>query len=151
VLRAAGLTAAVQIENHHNFAWLEKHGDEELVVHRKGATPAGVGVLGIIPGSMGDPGYVVRGLGNPASLDSASHGAGRRMSRNKARETISGSAMRKYLKERDVELLAGGIDESPQAYKPIAEVMAAQKDLVETVAEFRPRMVLMASDGGSDD
>ena len=74
------------VENHHNFAWLEKHQGRELVVHRKGATPAGQGVLGIIPGSMADPGFVVRGLGNPTSLTSASHGAGRCMSRKKAKD-----------------------------------------------------------------
>ena len=76
------------VENHHNFAWLETHGGRELVVHRKGATPAGRGVLGVIPGSMGDPAFVVRGTGNAASLHSASHGAGRRMSRTQAHHTF---------------------------------------------------------------
>src|SRR5687768_15662384 len=81
------------LENHHNFAWKEVHVDpvtgkpRELIVHRKGATPAGPGVLGIIPGSMASPGYVVRGKGSAASLHSASHGAGRLMSRTKAKES----------------------------------------------------------------
>ncbi len=151
VLRAAKLDAALQLENHHNFAWIEEHGGEQVVVHRKGATPADAGVLGIIPGSMADPGFVVRGLGNAKSLNSASHGAGRQMSRSAAKKTITRSEMKKYLKENGVELLAGGLDESPQAYKPIREVMAAQSDLVEIVATFQPRIVLMAADGKAED
>src|SRR5207249_3878455 len=90
VARALGVDVVLDIENHHNFAWRERHrlpdgSDAEVIVHRKGATPAGVGVLGIIPGSMGTPGYVVRGNGVAASLNSAAHGAGRRMSRTKAK------------------------------------------------------------------
>jgi len=151
VLRAAGLRARGHVENHHNFAWLEEHGGEQVVVHRKGATPAGPGVLGVIPGSMGDPGYVVRGKGHPASLASAAHGAGRRMSRSKANASLTRQQQLDYLKARGIELLAAGLDESPQAYKPIAEVMAAQDELVETVAEFRPKLVLMASGGRAED
>ncbi len=151
VLRAAGLRAAAGVENHHNFAWIEEHDGEQVVVHRKGATPAGAGVLGIIPGSMGDPGFVVRGKGNPDSLNSAAHGAGRRMSRTVALHTVTGNAMRSYLDERGVELIAGGRDESPHVYKPIAEVMAAQDDLVEIVGRFMPRLVLMADDGKAED
>ncbi|MDH3251593.1 MAG: RtcB family protein, partial [Ignavibacteria bacterium] len=75
-----------QVENHHNFAWRETHNGRSVIVHRKGATPAGKGVLGVIPGSMGAPGYLVEGLGNPDSLESTSHGAGRRMSRTAARQ-----------------------------------------------------------------
>ncbi|MCB2153678.1 RtcB family protein [bacterium] len=151
VLQAAGLKPIVQIENHHNFAWLEEHRGESLVVHRKGATPAGAGVLGVIPGSMADAGYVVRGRGNAKSLNSAAHGAGRRMSRKAAKNSISGADMRRYLADRGVELMAAGIDESPQAYKSIDEVMAAQKDLVEIVAKFQPRIVLMAKGGKAED
>jgi tRNA-splicing ligase RtcB (3'-phosphate/5'-hydroxy nucleic acid ligase) len=151
VLRAAGLEPAVQIENHHNFAWIEEHNGERLVVHRKGATPAGAGVLGVIPGSMADPGFVVRGRGNPDSLASAAHGAGRRMSRKAAKATLTRGDMRHYLEKQGVELIAAGLDESPQAYKPILEVMAAQADLVEPVARFMPRIVLMADDGTSED
>ncbi len=151
VLRAAGLHARTQVENHHNFAWLESHFGEQVVVHRKGATPAGLGVLGVIPGSMGDPGFVVRGKGHPASLASAAHGAGRRLSRSKAKESLTREQQLDYLKARGIELLAGGLDESPQAYKPIAQVMAAQDDLIETVAEFRPKLVLMAGGGRAED
>src|SRR6186997_3734569 len=97
--------------------------EAEVIVHRKGATPAGEGVLGIIPGSMGTPGYVVRGKGVAASLNSASHGAGRRMSRKKAKETFSWDAVQDFLRERNVTLLSAGLDEVPMAYKDIDVVM----------------------------
>lgn len=151
VLKTAGLSAAVQLENHHNFAWKEVHNGEEVIVHRKGATPAGKGVLGIIPGSMADPGYIVRGLGNRASLNSAAHGAGRLLSRSKAKQTITRSAVKKLLEERGVEVISAGLDESPMVYKNIDEVMRAQADLVEPVARFDPRIVLMADDGTAED
>jgi tRNA-splicing ligase RtcB (3'-phosphate/5'-hydroxy nucleic acid ligase) len=150
--RALGVDVLLDIENHHNFAWRERHrladGTEaEVIVHRKGATPAGAGVLGIIPGSMGTPGYVVRGRGVPASLNSASHGAGRRMSRTRAREMFTWDATKKFLRERGVTLLSAGLDEVPMAYKDIDEVMAAQRDLVEPLARFEPRLVKMAPSG----
>jgi tRNA-splicing ligase RtcB len=118
-----------------------------VIVHRKGATPAGAGVLGIIPGSMGAPGYVVRGKGSAASLGSASHGAGRRMSRTKARELFTWEMAQAVLKARGVTLLSAGLDEVPMAYKDIDEVMAAQQDLVEPLARFEPRLVKMAPSG----
>lgn len=151
VARAAGLATRAVVENHHNFAWLETHDGEELVVHRKGATPAGAGVLGIIPGSMGEAGYVVRGLGQPAALCSASHGAGRRLSRKQANATLTLAERTRWLAEAGVELLAGGLDESPQAYKRLPEVMRAQRDLVEPLAAFTPRVVLMAAGGPAED
>jgi tRNA-splicing ligase RtcB len=86
---ALGERRVLLVENHHNFAWKEIHGGKEVIVHRKGATPAGNGVLGIIPGSMTAPGYVVKGKGSEASLDSASHGAGRLMSRTAAKNSIT--------------------------------------------------------------
>jgi tRNA-splicing ligase RtcB len=116
-------------------------------VHRKGATPAGRGVLGIIPGSMAAPGYVVRGLGEKASLSSAAHGAGRRMSRKKAAATFSWADLREVLRRRNVELMSAGLDEVPMAYKDIEQVMAAQSDLVERIARFEPRLVRMAPSG----
>ncbi|MEL6307094.1 MAG: RtcB family protein [Chloroflexota bacterium] len=134
------------VENHHNFAWKEELDGREVIVHRKGATPAGVGVMGIIPGSMGDPGYVVRGKGKEASINSASHGAGRKMSRRQAKKTISKAAQMGYLKERGIELLGGGLDEAPHAYKDIHEVIEAQADLIEVVGEFQPKIVRMAND-----
>jgi tRNA-splicing ligase RtcB (3'-phosphate/5'-hydroxy nucleic acid ligase) len=152
VAAALGAEVRLDIENHHNYAWRETHvladgREAEVIVHRKGATPAGDGVLGIIPGSMATPGYVVRGKGSPASLMSASHGAGRRMSRTKARETLSWDRAQAFLKERGVTLLSAGLDEVPMAYKNIDEVMAAQQDLVETLATFDPRLVKMAPSG----
>jgi tRNA-splicing ligase RtcB (3'-phosphate/5'-hydroxy nucleic acid ligase) len=149
VAAAVGLKEVAVVENHHNFAWKEKLPDgREVIVHRKGATPAGVGVLGVIPGSMGDAGYVVRGRGVSASLESASHGAGRQMSRKAALNSISKRERDEYLKERGVTLLGGGLDESPQAYKPIDEVITAQHDLVEVVGKFTPRIVRMADEPG---
>jgi tRNA-splicing ligase RtcB len=141
------------IENHHNFAWKETHIDpgtgkpREMIVHRKGATPAGRGVLGIIPGSMASPGYVVRGKGKPESLRSAAHGAGRVMSRTRAKETFTWSAVKKLLAERDVILLSAGIDEVPGVYKDIDMVMSQQRDLVDVVARFDPKIVKMAPAG----
>lgn len=140
-----------QVENHHNYAWRETHtidgAPREVIVHRKGATPAGKGVLGLIPGSMAAPGYLVEGLGEPASLSSASHGAGRKMSRTKARESTRWSHLKATLKDRGVHLLSAGLDESPHAYKDIDAVMAAQADLVRPLARFMPRLVKMAPDG----
>lgn len=147
VRRAAGFDVLGTVENHHNFAWVENLADgREVFVHRKGATPAGTGVLGVIPGTMSDAGYVVRGLGNPAALNSASHGAGRRMSRNEAFKRITKTQRDAYLRERGVTLLGGGLDEAPQAYKNIDEVISAQRDLVEIIARFQPRIVMMTDD-----
>lgn len=148
VTKIANVKPAVTIENHHNFAWKETvkapDGTEsEVIVHRKGATPAGESVFGIIPGSMADPGYIVQGVGNQASLSSASHGAGRVMSRNQAKQTITKSQQRTYLKERGIHLIGGGLDESPQAYKDIDEVIEAQKDLIHVVGKLIPRIVRM--------
>lgn len=135
------------VENHHNFAWRETHGGKELYVHRKGATPAGAGVLGVIPGSMASPGFVVRGKGNVPSLQSASHGAGRLMSRTAAREKFRWNHIKPMLEERGVHLLSAGIDENPMVYKDIHQVMGAQRDLVDVVARFDPRIVRMADAG----
>ncbi len=147
VARAAGFKEVAAIENHHNFAWRETMADgSEAIVHRKGATPAGEGVLGIIPGSMADPGYVVRGKGVMASLNSASHGAGRAMSRRAAKDSITSGQVRKYLEYRGVKLLGGGLDEAPMAYKNIEEVIGAQRDLVDVLGQFAPKIVMMAND-----
>ncbi len=138
---------AVTIENHHNFAWKETiivDGEtREVIVHRKGATPAGEGVFGIIPGSMGDSGFVVRGKGNNKAINSASHGAGRMFSRSKAKQTITKTMRNNYLKERDITLIGGDLDESPQAYKRIEDVILAQSDLVDVIGEFKPVIVRM--------
>jgi tRNA-splicing ligase RtcB len=147
IAKRLGAEVLLDIENHHNFAWKETHDGKEVVVHRKGATPAGKGVLGIIPGSMASPGFVVRGKGNPESLNSASHGAGRVMSRKAAIESLSWEKANRLLKENRVKLLSAGLDEVPMVYKDIHSVMAAQSDLVETIGQFDPRIVKMAPSG----
>jgi len=144
VAKALGAEVILDIENHHNFAWKEKHDGKEVIVHRKGATPAGLGTLGIIPGSMATETYVVRGLGNSDSLNSSSHGAGRRMSRTQAKKQFTWSEAKKFIAERGVKLMSAGLDEVPMAYKDINEVMAAQSDLVASIATFQPKLVRMA-------
>lgn len=141
-----GIEPLLEVENHHNFAWKETHFGKEVIVHRKGATPAGPDDLGIIPGSMGTAGYVVRGKGNSKSLNSASHGAGRKMSRTAARKAYTWEDGKKFLKDRGVSLISAGLDEVPMAYKDIETVMEEQEDLVEKLAVFNPRLVKMAND-----
>jgi tRNA-splicing ligase RtcB len=131
------------VENHHNFAWKEKWEGKDVIVHRKGATPAGKDVLGIIPGSMTAPGFIVKGKGEMASLNSASHGAGRKMSRTAALKTVTHKEINEVLDRQGVKLLGGGLDEAPFAYKDIHEVMKAQTALVETVGTFHPKIVKM--------
>lgn len=139
-----GMQVVATVENHHNFAWKEKLSNgEEVIVHRKGATPAGKGVLGVIPGSMTAPGFIVRGTGNPLSLHSASHGAGRQMSRSKAKANLSMKMLKQELSKHQVTLFGGGLDEAPQAYKNIQNVMDAQQDLVEVIGTFSPKIVRM--------
>lgn len=142
--KALGEQPIAVVENHHNFAWKEQLADgTEVIVHRKGATPAGKGVLGIIPGSMTAPGFIVRGTGNYDALQSASHGAGRQMSRRKATQSTTFNQLKKTLKEENVTLIGGGLDESPLAYKDIHKVMKSQKELVEVIGTFLPKVVRM--------
>jgi len=147
VSKRLGARVIARVENHHNFAWKESHGGREWIVHRKGATPAGAGVLGVIPGSMGTPAYVVRGKGNPASIESAAHGAGRCMSRTAARSRFTWKAAQRRLEAQGIHVLSAGADEVPEVYKDIDEVMREQTDLVEIVARFDPRVVKMCGDG----
>lgn len=146
-----GAEVLLDLENHHNFAWKERHNiggvEQDVVVHRKGATPAGKGVLGIIPGSMASPGFVVSGKGNEESLHSASHGAGRVMSRKAANEKFNWKDVNQFLKQQRVTLISAGLDEAPMVYKNIREVMAAQNDLVTVLGQFDPRLVKMAPHG----
>jgi tRNA-splicing ligase RtcB (3'-phosphate/5'-hydroxy nucleic acid ligase) len=142
-----GAEVLLDLENHHNFAWKESHFGRDVVVHRKGATPAGEGVLGIIPGSMAAPGFVVRGKGHPDSLRSAAHGAGRAMSRKAAVASFTWDSAKRLLKKRGVTLISAGLDEVPMAYKDIHQVMAAQSDLVAVLGRFDPRLVKMAPAG----
>ncbi len=147
VSKLLGATIVAGVENHHNFAWKEVHGGKEVIVHRKGATPAAAGELGVIPGSMADPAFIVRGSGNPASLCSASHGAGRQLSRKKAKDKYNFKAVRNDLLKKGIHILSAGADEVPGVYKDIREVMRQQADLVSTVGRFDPRIVKMCGDG----
>ncbi|SNR37015.1 RtcB family protein [Flavobacterium sp. ov086] len=143
IAKAIGKRVVVTIENHHNFAWKEMVDGKECIVHRKGATPAAEGQLGIIPGSMTAPGYIVKGKGNAESLNSASHGAGRLFSRAKCKSMFTQSEIKKVLKTNDVTLIGGNIDEAPMAYKDITKVMGNQTDLVEVLGTFTPKIVRM--------
>ncbi len=149
--KALGATVLAKVENHHNFAWKEVWNGEEVIVHRKGATPAGKGVMGIIPGSMTASGFLVRGKGEEQAINSASHGAGRQMSRTKAIQNITHNDMQAILKDHGVTLIGAGLDEAPMAYKDINLVMKSQKELVDVVAKFTPKMVRMADDGSRED
>ena len=143
IAKALGKHIAFTIENHHNFAWKEVIDNKELIVHRKGATPAAKGQLGIIPGSMTTNGYIVEGLGNTESLNSASHGAGRLHSRAACKQRFTKSDFKKELSSTGVQLIGGGIDEAPMAYKDINAVMQAQSELVKVLGSFTPKFVRM--------
>ncbi len=144
MIESLGEKPIAVVENHHNFAWKETLDDgREVIVHRKGATPAGKDVLGVIPGSMTAPGFIVKGKGENQSLSSASHGAGRAMSRRQAKLSFSKKEVRSVLKKNGVEVIGGGIDEAPMAYKDIHEVMNCQRDLVEVLGSFYPKIVRM--------
>ncbi|MBN2175420.1 MAG: RtcB family protein, partial [Bacteroidales bacterium] len=145
IIRQLGLPSIRMVENHHNFAWKEKLDDgTEVVVHRKGATPAGKENIGIIPGSMAHHGFIVRGKGDASSLNSASHGAGRLLSRKKAVKTISKTDMKAMIERAGIDLIGGHVDEAPKVYKNIDQVMNYQKNLIEILAVFTPKIVRMA-------
>ncbi|MDG1949345.1 MAG: RtcB family protein, partial [bacterium] len=151
-----GIKAVAKVENHHNFAWKEMLNGKEVIVHRKGATPAGEGVLGVIPGSAIHPGYIVRGKGSEDSIFSASHGAGRALSRTKAKAKFGDNenpdmaggkkAMKRLLQSEGVLMIGGGLDEHPFAYKDIEKVMASQVDLVEVLGTYTTKVCRMAND-----
>src|SRR6201991_2037669 len=144
LLKALGLQSLVTVENHHNFAWKDRLADgREVIIHRKGATPAHEGELGIIPGSMTTSAYLVKGKGGDNTLHSASHGAGRAMSRQRAKENMTVSALKKMLSDAGVTLIGGSVEENPLAYKDIERVMDAQHSLVEIQGKFLPKIVRM--------
>jgi tRNA-splicing ligase RtcB len=147
--RALGETPLLRVSNSHNLAWKQQIDGKELIVHRKGATPAAAGQLGLIPGSMADPGFLVRGRGNPAALASASHGAGRQLGRKAAINALAKKDVQAYLDRHGITLIGGGIDEAPQAYKRIEDVIARQTDLVDVLGQFMPKVVRM--DTGNED
>ena len=142
-----------EVNIHHNYAAFEEHFGEMLCIHRKGATSAKLDEIGIIPGSMGTASYIVRGLGNPASFMSCSHGAGRRMSRTAACNTLTAAecdeAMKGIVCDRWHPVRRHGkgqkmldLSEAPQAYKDIEEVIAAESDLVEVKVRLTPLAVV---------
>jgi tRNA-splicing ligase RtcB len=143
IAKQMGRKPMQMVENHHNFAWKEKWENKDVIVHRKGATPAGKDVLGIIPGSMTADGFIVKGKGAFASVNSASHGAGRKMSRSRAIASVTDKQFKEELNKFGVKLLGGGLDESPFAYKDINVVMQSQKALVDVVGKFTPKIVKM--------
>lgn len=143
IAKQLGRRPIKRVENHHNFAWKEKWEGKDVIVHRKGATPAGKDVLGIIPGSMTAAGFIVKGKGEMASVNSASHGAGRLMSRSRAMQSITHNALKDELKKHGVKLMGGGLDEAPFAYKDIELVMQSQQSLVDVVGRFTPKIVKM--------
>ena len=146
ILKALGAEPLAMVENHHNFAWQETYQGEELIIHRKGATPAALGCLGVVPGSMSSPAFVVKGKGNLDSYNSCSHGAGRKLSRTAAFNELKTERLAEILAQNNVYLISGTLDESPEAYKDIFEVMAAQDDLIDTLARFEPRLVKMSGE-----
>ena len=147
VAKALRLKPLSNVSNHHNYAWRDQLPDgRKVIVHRKGATPAHLGELGIIPGSMATPGYIISGKGCIDSLYSASHGAGRVITRLDARNSISRYALKKYLAENDVTLIGGTPEEAPQAYKDINKVIESQKELVNIEGMIIPRIVRMSED-----
>ena len=158
------------VHNHHNFAWKERHFDEELIVVRKGATPAFPGQKGFVGGSMGDDSVVLQGM-NPSdgsaekALYSTVHGAGRVMSRTEARGKTKGwgpkrrivspgkvswDMVTQWLGPRGVILRGGGLDEAPQAYRRLPEVLEAQGDTIRVVHTLRPIIVAMAGENEFD-
>ena len=143
-----GLQECDLISNFHNFAWIEDvaaNGDTvSAVVHRKGATPAGKGVRGVIPGSMATPAYLVSGRGEKSSLQTASHGSGRVMSRTQAKRELHGMNLKAEMRNKGIELIGGSLDESPEVYKPIREIMRLQEHIVDVEGTFTPRLVRMA-------
>lgn len=143
LIKSVGGRLKARIENHHNFAWKENLHGEEVIVHRKGATPASENELGIIPGSMTSKGFIVKGRGNPDSINSASHGAGRAFSRSAAKSNFTQNEMNTELKNHKVTLIGGSLEEAPMVYKNINEVMNAQQDLVDILGTFQPRIVRM--------
>lgn len=129
------------INIHHNYATIEHHYNKDVWVHRKGATLARKGTIGIIPGSQGTCSYIVEGLGNESSLCSCSHGAGRKMSRTKAKQTLTVEEEAKRLNDLGIVHSISNIndlDEAPSAYKDIDVVMEEQKDLVKILVKLSP-------------
>jgi tRNA-splicing ligase RtcB len=166
VRRIIGGTVMDEVHNHHNFVWRERHGDRDLWVVRKGATPAFPGQRGFVGGSMGDDAVILRGVDSPegaGALHSTVHGAGRVMSRSDARgkvdrrtgqvlrpPRIDQGEMRAWLARKGVALVGGGLDEAPQAYRRLPEVLAEHAGTIEVEHVLHPFGVVMAGPGDVD-
>jgi tRNA-splicing ligase RtcB len=174
VVSILGGTEQELVHNHHNFAWREQHDGEDLIVIRKGATPAFPGQKGFIGGSMGDDAVIVEGTVNPSdeiadlqqrAMYSTVHGAGRVMSRTEAggrykgwgrKRTlvrpgkVSPEMMRDWVERKGVILRGGGLDESPHAYRRLPAVLAAQGDTIRVLRTLRPLIVVMAGENEFD-
>ncbi|MEU3219055.1 RtcB family protein [Streptomyces sp. NPDC006971] len=135
--KKAKVTFEPVISCHHNYVAEERYDGMDLLVTRKGAIRAGSGDYGIIPGSMGTGSYIVKGLGNEKSFNSASHGAGRKMSRNAAKRRFSTRDLEDQTRGVECRKDSGVVDEIPAAYKPIEQVIEQQRDLVEVVAKLK--------------
>ncbi len=142
---------AAFINIHHNFARIEDHFGQKLVIHRKGATSAREGEIGIIPGSMGAPSYIVRGRGNPESFQSCSHGAGRKMGRRQAMRSLDEQALKEALAGTFTTPSRGFLDEAPQVYKDVTVVLARQRDLVDIVHTLRPLVTIKGDSRAKED
>jgi tRNA-splicing ligase RtcB len=143
VLGTEGIEYTNEINIEHNYASIENHFGKNVLVHRKGATRANIGLLGIIPGSMGTFSYIVEGLGNPESFRSCSHGAGRRMGRKQAIKNLNLEEEQNKMKGiLGAPRNQDDLDEAPGAYKPIGEVMENQKDLTKILVELCPLAVI---------
>lgn len=140
--KVTGGIGEFEIQTHHNYASGEDHFGKTVWVHRKGAIRMRAGEKGIIPGSMGTPSYIVEGLGNPDSFCSASHGAGRRMSRAAANKTITEQEAQAAMQGIVHDRFRGKYEEAPQAYKNIEDVMSWQKDLVKPIVKLQPLGVM---------
>ncbi|MER3437865.1 MAG: RtcB family protein, partial [Chloroflexota bacterium] len=142
---------AAFINIHHNFARIEDHFGQKLVIHRKGATSAREGEIGIIPGSMGAPSFIVRGRGNPESFQSCSHGAGRKMGRRQAMRSLDEQALKEALAGTFTTPSRGFLDEAPQVYKDVTVVLARQQDLVDIVHTLRPLVTIKGDSRAKED
>ena len=153
VARILGANILEEVHNHHNFAWLEKHGGEELWVVRKGATPAFPGQRGFIGGSMGDDAVIVEGVDSEeakASLYSTVHGAGRLFGRKEAKRRFTRAEMDAWLQSRGVTLVGADLDESPMAYRRLPEVLAEHAGSIKVQHTLRPFAVAMAGENEFD-
>jgi tRNA-splicing ligase RtcB (3'-phosphate/5'-hydroxy nucleic acid ligase) len=153
VRRIVGGSVTDSVHNHHNYAWRERHGDRDLWVVRKGATPAFPGQRGFVGGSMGDDAVIVEGCDSPqsgASLYSTVHGAGRLFGRKEAKRRFARPEMDAWLRARGVTLIGADLDESPMAYRRLPEVLACHAGTIRVQHRLRPFAVVMAGEGELD-